>query len=438
MITSINKYFHSSLIKTSGTYTLTSILNSAIPFFLLPILTRYLTTEDYGIVAMFSVLISIVGVFTGLSVHGAIQREYYNQEEINFKEYVANCLLILFVSSSLVFLIMTVFSNEISKVSGVPAHYLWLVVLISFFQFLILSLLSIYQAQMKALQYSGFQISQTLLNVFFSILFVVYLSMNWRGRIYGQFIAVTIIGFISLFILVNYWTVYKFNYGYVKKALQFGVPLIPHSLGGMVMLATDRFMISNMLDLSKTGIYTVGFQIGMIIEIVAASFNRAYVPWLYDKLKKDEWKTKIKIVRLTYLYFILILIFALGLGLFSPYFLKFLVGKHFQGSQEVIIWIALGCTFHGMYYMVVNYIFYIYKTQILAWITFSSAILNIPLTYYLIKIYGIKGAALSYCIIFALMFLSVWVYSIKSYPMPWFNFLRLSTRDDTKTECKVF
>jgi O-antigen/teichoic acid export membrane protein len=44
---------------------------------MLPILTRYLTPEDYGIISVFTVLVSILAVFTGLSIHGAINVNFF-------------------------------------------------------------------------------------------------------------------------------------------------------------------------------------------------------------------------------------------------------------------------------------------------------------------------------------------------------------------------
>lgn len=416
-----HKILNSSLFKASGIYTFGTILNSAIPFFLLPILTRYLTPEEYGIVSMFSILLSIVGVFTGLSVHGAIHRVFYDRERFNFKEYIFNCLIILFVSSFIVLLIVEIFKDYISQVSGVPANWLWIVVVVSFFQFAILSLLSIYQGQMQAKKYIFIQITQSLMNMGLSLLFVVVLLMHWQGRIIGQALAVVIIGILALIILFNKWTFFKLNLAYIKHTLNFGIPLIPHTIGGMLMVMTDRIIINNLLGLKEVGVYTVGLQIGMIIGILADSFNKAYAPWLFSKLNENNYRTKIKIVKFTYLYFVLISLFAISLGLCSPYILKYLVGNKFTDSSSVILWIALGNAFSGMYFMVVNYIFYVYKTQKLAIITLLSSSLNVPLTYLLTKYSGIVGAAQSYMLINFITFIFVWFYSIKSYTMPWFK-----------------
>ncbi|NLE26818.1 MAG: oligosaccharide flippase family protein, partial [Clostridiaceae bacterium] len=98
----IKRIINSSLFQSAGIYTITSGINAAIPFLLMPILTRYLTPLDYGTVAMFGVLLSFVAPFTGLSINGAIARQYYASNEVDMPRYVSNCLMILLTSTMLV------------------------------------------------------------------------------------------------------------------------------------------------------------------------------------------------------------------------------------------------------------------------------------------------------------------------------------------------
>ena len=70
--------FNHKLFKNTFIYTGTNVINKAIPFFLLPIMTRYLTPIDYGIVATFNVLLAVMVVFVGLSMHGAINVNFLN------------------------------------------------------------------------------------------------------------------------------------------------------------------------------------------------------------------------------------------------------------------------------------------------------------------------------------------------------------------------
>jgi O-antigen/teichoic acid export membrane protein len=414
----INKFFQSSLFKASGAYTLFSFFNSSISFLMLPILTRYLTPEDYGIVAMFSLLLSIVGVFTGLSVYGAIHRVYF-EKEINFKEYVANCMYILIFSSAIVFVVSFVFLDYIAILTNVPKEWILVAIVISFFQFVTLSNLAIYQAQLKSKQYGFIQIGQGFLNAFLTIIFVAFLTMKWDGRLLSQFLATVVFGVFSYITIYNYYSFWKFNKQYVIHALRFGLPLIPHTIGGMFMLITDRLMINNLIGIREVGIYTAGLQIGMIIELLASSFNKAWGPWLFNRLNENKFEVKLKIVKFTYIYFVGMILLSIILGLSSLPIVKLFLGKSFYEAKDVIFWIALGGAFSGMYYMVVNYIFYSYKTHILALITFLSGILNIPATYFFIKINGYVGASQAYAIINFITFIWTWILSQKVYKMPW-------------------
>jgi len=416
----IDKIVKSSLFRNAGIYTLTSILNSAIPFFLMPVLTRYMSPNDYGIVAMFAVLLAFVSPFTGLSIHGAIVRQYYEKENIDLPVYITNCLLILICSSGLVFILFYLFAEPISKISSFPKRWLWTVVVVSVAQFITLINLSLWQVQLKSRTYGSYQIAQTILNVGLSVWFVVGLGMAWQGRIQAQVLTMLAFGCFGVFLLYRGgWIKFVFSKAYINNALKFGVPLIPHALGGVMMTMTDRFFITNMVGLSATGLYSVGYQIGMIIGIIENSFNQAYVPWLFERLKQDNEAIKVKIVKITYMYFALIMILAVILSWIAPWFLSFFVGEKFSGASVYVFWIAVGYAFSGMYKMVVNYIFYVQKTYILAWVTFTCAALNIPFNYAFIKLNGPVGAAQAATLTFFLSFLLTWILSARVYKMPW-------------------
>jgi O-antigen/teichoic acid export membrane protein len=410
----------SKLFKSAGIYTMTSVINSAIPFFLLPILTRYLSPADYGIVSMFGVLVSFVTPFTGLNVHGAIARMYYEKDTVDIKVYITNSIYILMSSTLLVSIIFFVFSSAIASVSSVPIQVLWMVIVVSFAQFITRIVLTLWQVQVKPVQYGVYQISQTVLNMVLSIFLVVFVGLTWKGRIFAQLIAQIVfvgVGFIILF--KNNWLKFNINKTYIKHALGFGVPLIPHALGGVIMTMTDRVFITNMVGIETTGIYTVGYQIGMIINLLATSFNQAYVPWLYSKLKENIIATKKRIVKFTYLYFLIIFLMAVVLSLIAPSFLSFFVGREYGNSSIYVTWIALGYAFNGMYFMIGSYIFYAEKTSYLAWVTFTAAILNIGLNYVLISKYGAIGAAMATTLIYFIKFILTWILSSKAYKMPW-------------------
>lgn len=416
----IKKIINTSLFHSTGIYTLTQTINSAIPFLLMPILTRYLTPTDYGIVAMFGVLLSFAAPFTGLSIQGAIARQYYDRDEVDMPRYVSNCILILLSSTLIVGVVFYLLAEPISRISSFPMQWMWAVIIVSAAQFINHINLTLWQVQVKPIPYGIYQIAQTIVNLGFTLWFVVGLGMDWQGRIQAQVIAFGAFAVFGLFLLYhNGWIRLKVNKDYIKNALNFGVPLIPHALSGTIKTMVDRVMITSMVSVASTGLYSVGFQIGMIIGIFEDAFNKAYVPWLYERLKRNQYNEKIMIVKLTYAYFVVIICLGLALGIIAPWFLSFFVGSQFAGSGQFVLWISVGFAFDGMYKMVVNYIFYVRKTYILAWVTFSTALVSIVVNYFAIKYLGAIGAAYTYTLIGFITFLLVWLLSSRIYPMPW-------------------
>ena len=56
------KFIKTSLFRDTGLYAATNLMNAVLPLLLLPVLTWYLSSEDYGIVAMLGIAISILNV----------------------------------------------------------------------------------------------------------------------------------------------------------------------------------------------------------------------------------------------------------------------------------------------------------------------------------------------------------------------------------------
>ncbi|OFY63626.1 MAG: hypothetical protein A3H98_01045, partial [Bacteroidetes bacterium RIFCSPLOWO2_02_FULL_36_8] len=412
------RIFESTLFRSSGIYTISSVLNNAIPFLMIPILTRYLSPVDYGIVAMFQVLFSFISPFVGLNAYGAIHQKYYNRETVDFPKYIGNGLLILIVSTCIVSGMVWLFAGPISTLSAFPANWLWSVIIFSVGYFLNLTVLLLWVGQKKPILFGVLQVVQTLINLSISIWLVVSLSMGWQGRILGQVIAVGGLGILSLFIMWKQWRFkLEFDRNYLRHILNFGVPLVPYYLGLTVMMLVDRFFITNMIGLAETGIYMLGYQFGQIIVLLYESFNKAYVPWLYERLKMKNEAMNLKIVKLTYLIFFGILIMASLLCFIVPLVFHLVVGKEFMGASVYVLWITFGYAFNSMYKVVANNIFYTEKTQVVAWITIITGVFHVGLNYSLINLLGAIGAAQACLLSFFICFIITWVWSNKLHPM---------------------
>ncbi|MDD2685736.1 MAG: oligosaccharide flippase family protein [Gallionella sp.] len=412
-----------SLLGSSAIYLLTSFVASAIPFLLLPVLTRYLDTADYGVVTMFGLWQSVLGVFVGLSVQGAIGVRYFDRETIDMQRYVSSCIFILIISTVLTLCGVYIFSSYLERYTALIRDWLLIGVLITAMQFLISIRLSLWQVSGYPKKYGFMQIAQGAINAGLSLMMVVVAGLTWEGRLGAISVAVAMTSIFALKSLWNEgWLTTNINFDYVKNALAFGMPLIPHVLGGMFLSLTDRVLLTNLIGIDAAGIYAVALQIGMIVSLATMAFNQAYAPWLYEQLKKTNKQLNCRIVRYTYLYFAAVTVVALLIGICAPLIMSVMVGNQFQDGAEVVIYVALGFAFGGMYFMVTNYVFFAGYTGKLAINTFFVGVINVMLTFLLIEKNGIVGAGQGFMLSQALLFLGTWRIALRAYPMPWWTF----------------
>lgn len=416
----LKNLFKNRLFVNAVIYILADVINKAVPFLLLPILTIYLIPSDYGVVATYGAFIAIAAVFIHLSMSGSVTIQYFKMPKEALRIYIGNVLIIVAFTTFLAFAVVLVFHEGLSAKLEIPHIWLTAGILVSVAQFLTLLNLALWQAEQNPRSFAAYQISQTLASYVLIIIFVVVYKMGWEGQLLGQSIAAVLFAVISfIFIYHRGFLVLQVERKYIEKALRFGIPLVPHTLSGWFKTGVDRIFLTTILGTTATGLYAVGYQFGMIIGILALAFNNAYVPYLFKKLTKNSSREKRKLVLLTYLYFVAILVIATIISISVPWIIETFLDKRYFASVQFVSWIAFGYAFQGMYFMVVNYIFYLEKTQWLVPITLLGGLFHVALSYVLINKNGAIGAAQATTISFFITFLFVWVLSSKLYPMPW-------------------
>lgn len=415
------------LIKNSAIYVFTDAINKAIPFLLLPVLTYYLVPSDYGIATNFNVFTSILTIFIGLSIQGAISANFYKLNKRLLAVYISNAILIVTLAFVIIALLSYVFREYIFHFIPVPYVYILAGTVVAYAQSIAAINLTIWQLNSNPIKFGIYGITQTMVNVGLTLFLVVYLKLGWRGRIDAYVYSTVAYGLFSLFILLKYIGLkFTFKTRYFHDALLYSLPLVPHALSMWVRSGIDRVYITRFLGESATGIYATGFQFGLLVSFLTLSFNNAYIPYLYknlsvsDKTALEGFKTKI--VRYTYWYFFGLTLLGVGMIGLSLFLVDNFLSQRYHEARNFIPLIIVSQIFQGMYFMVGNYIFFIKKTKLLSLVTFSCSLLQVALSYLLIKRFGAMGAVYSTVIVSFVNFIAVWIYSNKVYPMPWLTF----------------
>lgn len=426
LVLKIKSFINSKLIRSSILYVITDGINKAVPFLLLPVLTTYLSPDEFGIVSNFLVFSSILLIFVGLNVDGAISANYFKYSKKQLADYVATSLVIAFAGFLLTAACIYFFKNIIFSYTKLLPGYQLLTVVLVFFQVFTLINMTLWRLEEKALKFGIYQILQTVLNLGLSLYFIIQLYRGWQGRVEGNAIAVIVFGLLSLYFLkVRGYLRFEWKLDYMVDALKFGLPLVPHSLSLWMRSGIDKILLTKYLGEAANGIYSTGLQFGVLLGFVTTAFNNAFIPFLFKKLTNNNEveleKEKKKLVKMTYMVMLVYIVLGLLFTLLSILAIKYLLPGTYQDSTQFVFWAMLSQVFQGMYFLTGNYIFYAKKTKHLPTITFSCGLLQLGLSYFFIITFGAIGAAYSAVIASFVNFIAVWYYSNISYAMPWFS-----------------
>jgi O-antigen/teichoic acid export membrane protein len=411
---------NSSLFKATSAYGLIGISKKLIPFLLLPILTAYLSPEDYGLLALYTILLTVFITLSSAGVIGAVGREFFDKNKQTFSVYVTNCLLIIAIATGICSAALYLFQDFVYQMFYIPSEFIWTIIATALATNILQLNVTIFQSEQRPVPYGIWIISFAVIEIMFSLYLIIAKGLSWEGRVFGQVIAAALF-FPAILILLKIRGLlsFKINKADTKAALSFGIPLLPHMLAGLIITITDRLLLSHMMDKEAVGIYAVGAQIGLVVSMVAYAFNQAWAPWFFAKLTEGNNEFKKQIVKITYIYTFSIISFAIMFGLNSFFLYKLLIDPAYATAYGVSIIIALSGGMTGLYYMAGSYITFKKKTHIHSYITVIIALVNIALSYLFILKYGIYGAALGTLLTNFVAFVLTAFYANKLYPMPW-------------------
>lgn len=392
------------------------------PFLLLPVLTGYLTPNDYGIVSTFLVIQAIIAIILDFGVSNYIAANYFRSD--SQQKLLDNSICVVSVAFLIVFIVIIPFAFIAPSLFPISIPWLSLLMISSFARSIWSIQLLHLQMNQAAVRYAIIQNSATFVETSLILILVVLANLGWQGRIGANLIVGIVFGIFGIWYLYKIVDV-RFSTCSIPDSLKiakFGAPLILHSAGAWFITSIDRYLIAVFVSNAATGIYTVAQQISSIVGFLTMAFNQAWSPYLYRKLSNATIETKSAIVAFTYAYALALFAFCLVFYVFAIFFIPHSINHRYIGALEYLPWMLGQVFFWGMYFMVTNYIFIANQAQKLAIITISAGLFSFGLNYWLIQSMGALGAAVSGFITSFLFFFSVWLLSANVYPMPWFKF----------------
>ena len=269
-----------SVGKNASIYLLSNIINQSIPFLLLPVLTRYLAPDEYGLIATFGALVGILGILIGLNGHGAVGRYYFDLPSQELAVFTGTTFFILIISFVIVGAVVFLFKGLIGSFTGLPENWHLLAPVVALANYITLTNLTLWQSEKKAAHYGSYLITKSLLNAGLTAVLVIVFSI----RMEGPYLESVRNGRMfcpsqpmdtpktRVFVLADGIR------GMPRSLLRYSLPLVPHSLAGWIQVSLDRIIIVSLVSLEAAGIYAVAATLSKAVAFVVDSFAKAWTP----------------------------------------------------------------------------------------------------------------------------------------------------------------
>ena len=419
---------NNSLIRETLIYTVTDVIGKAMSFVLLPIVSFYMPPEEFGLATNFTVITTLVSLFAGLAVVNSLPFFFYEQGKDENNLMISSLLMLCTIFCVGLAVIIVLLNNVVYHFLQLSLSVQLLGVIYVIGMLISQSSLLLMRLENKPRQFAYLQIFQIVFHTFAVLFFVILLRGGGVGKILAETIVFVVMGIIHLGILIKKGYVSLiWNYEWMKKLLKFGIPLLPHSVSFWLKSGMDKVFITTYCGLQFNGLYSMAISISAVYTMLVQSFFNAYTPHLQKRLVafddgKPHWNEKRKIVKQTYLLFALfglvgVLIIAVCWFLFN-----YMIDCKYLPALSFMPIIIFASFVNIFYQFTIQYIYKMKKTVIMGIITFTGSLIQLLLSYWLIRECGVVGAVYSLLIGNLLITIGIALYSKMVYDMPWFSF----------------
>lgn len=399
-----NKIISSTTAKSGIWYLVSDFLLKGMAFITVPIFTRLLSVEDYGIVSVYSSFVALMTIITGLDLHAGIGRAAIDYQE-DYPKYLSSVLSLsvaLFLGG---FLVISVFSNTISGWVGLSSDLIVLATISGYGSFVFGFYNSHLLFRQKYKQKSLLHVIRAISEVVLAIIMILAISnAKYYGRIYSSLI-VSLVFMVMCFLLIfrmNKEIYFPRAWWY---AIKIGIPLVPHNLSHIMLAQFDRMAIQALVGATETGLYSFAYNIGMIPLVFLGATNSAWVPWFYRQLQKQKHN---KIKKAVKIYSLSFLVITLGIMILGPELALLMAPGDYLSGVKLVPVVVLSYFFQFLYTVYVNFAFYMKKTLAISIGTIMAGGLNIVLNLLLIPVFGYEIAAWTTVISYFCLFVFHW------------------------------
>jgi O-antigen/teichoic acid export membrane protein len=408
------------LAKHSIIFALGNFANQIVSFLLLPVYTRFLTPNDYGIKELIGLTTDIIGILLAMTIASAIQRFYFEYDNDKDRNEVISSAVILIGGSGLIAVACLFFAaNTMARyILDNPGlgHFFQIAFVSMLFQAVNGVGLDYLRANQRSKTFVGFSFGKLAVGISLNIYFVCFLKIGVLGILLSTLITAFLVFLVLIVPLLNRIGI-RFSLDKICEMARFGFPLALSQIGAFAVHLSDRFFVKAYWSVADAGLYSLGYRFGTLPgTFISVPFNQIWQPRRLEMYKSENSE---QVFGRIFTYYLLLLVFCgLGVSVLTRDVLKVMADRAFWGADRIVPIIVVA-NIISMGLLIEK------KTKHIALINGSNGLFVLILNYFLIKSYGVYGAAFATLIAFIYKIALTYYFSSKYYSIH-FEFIRIA------------
>ena len=393
-----------SLLKKFLSFSIGGYINVIIGLMTVPIVTRMLSPEQYGISSLINTIVNVLGIICYLGTDQGFVRFFYEEKEENRGRLLFESLIIpgvcIIIFSSIIFF----FRKEISIfIIGKNEIIIWKILVLSMFFSIVnrFSLLIIRMKQRGKL-YSFFNVLTKVMEFLFILILYKFYGNNYKTLVISILISMIITTILSIILEQEMW---HFKGKLEMSRQEFFCYSIPLSLTlalNWLFGSCDKIIIKAFSDLYQLGLYSGAFKIIALMSVIQSGFTTFWTPVTYEHYSKYPNDTMFFKKTTDYLA---IIFFSLGIGILSTRnIIVLLLGEKYYDSIFIMPMLVFIPVMYLLSETTMIGITFKKKTKYFFYISLIVALFNLAGNMLLVPFLGAKGAAISTGISYVLFF----------------------------------
>ena len=219
-----------------GTYFVSNVIKTVIPFLILPIITHYLVPSEYGIWQVYLALLGLTAPVTAMGLNMIIGREYHIRNREDHAQCVYQSIIMIGICCLIFLLGIHLYGYTSDSFMNIPLKYLYLLPFLCFFLNIQAINKIILRHEKRAKLFTVIDITYSAFFSLGSLALIYYISISWQAILSANIITALLFFIIaSLIILKEKKALIAWNTAQAKNLLLLSLPLVPHAIGGLIL-----------------------------------------------------------------------------------------------------------------------------------------------------------------------------------------------------------